>query len=532
MAVRISSLSLPVRHAPEDLRKKIISALRIRAQELESYEIVKRSLDARKKEDIRWNYTIDVLTSAEKRILGRNRNPKVSKAPANVYTVPVHGKEPLPHRPVIIGAGPAGLFAGLLLAEQGYAPLVLERGLPAEERKNVVEHFWESGKLDPECNVSFGEGGAGTFSDGKLNTMVKDSAGRNKMVLETFVRFGADREILWEQKPHVGTDRLIGIVSGMREEIQRLGGEVRFRTKAEHLAVKDGAVSGVRISTGELIPCEALITAAGHSARDTFAAFLSDGVPMEAKSFAVGLRVQHSQKMIDLSQFGEKEAAFLSPAAYKLTARSGDGRGVYTFCMCPGGYVVDASSEPGRLCVNGMSYHGRASASANSAVIVSVTPEDFGAAGPLAGLHFQRELEERAFRAGGGRIPVQLYGDFLTGRTGTEFGDVEPCFRGRTAFSDLNPVLGPVLSKAFREGMESFGRVLRGFDRADTILAGVESRTSSPVRIPRNSDFESGIKGLYPCGEGAGYAGGITSAAMDGLRVAEAVIRRFDAPVK
>ena len=530
MAVRISSISLPVRHRPEELEKKILSALRIRKTELISFEIVKRSLDARKKEDIRWHYTVDARTVKDQQILKRNRDPKISAAPSAVYTPPVSGKEKLPHRPVIIGAGPAGLFAGLLLAEQGYCPLILERGLPAEERKISVDHFWETGELDPESNVSFGEGGAGTFSDGKLNTMVKDSAGRNRKVLETFVRFGADREILWEQKPHVGTDCLIGIVSGIREEIRRLGGTVRFRAKAERLLIEDGKVTGVRLASGEDIPCEVLISAAGHSARDTFASFLADGVAMEAKAFAVGLRVQHSQRMIDLSQFGEKEAAFLSPAAYKLTAKSRDGRGVYTFCMCPGGYVVDASSEPGRTAVNGMSYHGRASETANSAVIVAVTPEDFGAAGPLAGIRFQERLEEQAFLAGTGKIPVQLYGDFLQGRVSREYGDVVPCFRGRTAFADLNPVLGPVLSRAFSDGMERFGQVLKGFSGADTILAGVESRTSSPVRIPRNELFESATKGLYPCGEGAGYAGGITSAAMDGMKVAEAVIRRFDVP--
>ena len=532
MAIRISSISLPVRHRPEDLKKKILSLLHLREQELLSFEIIKRSLDARKKDDIRRIYTVDVKTGKERQILKRNRDPKIAAAPSEVYTPPVSGREKLPHRPVIIGAGPAGLFAGLLLAEQGYCPLILERGLPAEERKISVEHFWETGELDPESNVSFGEGGAGTFSDGKLNTMVKDSGGRNRKVLETFVRFGADREILWEQKPHVGTDRLIGIVSGIREEIRRLGGDVRFRAKAEHLVIREGKVTGVQLSGGETIPCEVLITAAGHSARDTFTAFLQDGVAMEAKAFAVGLRVQHSQRMIDLSQFGEKEADYLSPAAYKLTAKSRDQRGVYTFCMCPGGYVVDASSEPGRTAVNGMSYHGRASETANSAVIVSVTPEDFGAPGPLAGIRFQQKLEERAFRAGSGRIPVQLYGDFRNGSVSREYGDVVPCFRGRTAFADLNPVLGPVLSGAFTDGMERFGQILKGFSGADTILAGVESRTSSPVRIPRNELFESGTKGLYPCGEGAGYAGGITSAAMDGLRVAEAVIRRFDVPMQ
>lgn len=537
MAIRVNPLLLPVHHDTAAIRKKLLSLLRISERELLSFSILRRSVDARKKEEILYAYSIDAFTKCDARILKKNRDRRISAADTVSYRPPEHGTEQLTERPVIIGAGPAGLFAGLLLAEQGYRPLLLERGLPAEERRLSVEHFWKNGALNTESNVSFGEGGAGTFSDGKLNTLVKDAAGRNRSVLETFVRFGADEEILYDHKPHIGTDRLIGIVGAMRREIERLGGEVRFQTRAEHLQIENGQLTGftaVRTdvkygeqSSAETIPCEVLIAATGHSARDTFQNFLEDGVAMEAKAFAVGVRVQHPQHMIDVSQYGEKEAEFLSPAPYKLTAKTAEGRGVYSFCMCPGGYVVNASTEPGMTAVNGMSYHDRASGTANAAVIVTVTPDDFGAEGPLAGVEFQRELERRAFQAGRGRIPVQLYGDFCAGRSSVSFGAVRPCFCGETQFADLNPVLGPVLSTALREGMQQFDRKIHGFAREDAILAGVESRTSSPVRIPRDTSFQSAIRGLYPCGEGAGYAGGITSAAMDGLKVAEAIIRRY-----
>ncbi len=537
MAIRINPLLLPVHHDTTAVKKKLLSLLRISERELLSFSVLRRSVDARKKEAILYAYIVDVFTKCDARILKKNRDRRISEADTVSYRPPAPGTEQLTGRPVIIGAGPAGLFAGLLLAEQGYCPLLLERGLPAAERRLSVERFWRDGTLNTESNVSFGEGGAGTFSDGKLNTLVKDAAGRNRAVLETFVRFGADEEILCDHRPHIGTERLIGIVGAMRGEIERLGGEVRFQTRAEHLRIEDGRLVGVTAvrtdaenresAASETIPCEVLIAATGHSARDTFRNFLEDGVDMEAKAFAVGVRVQHPQHMIDVSQYGEREAEFLSPAPYKLTAKTAEGRGIYTFCMCPGGYVVNASTESGMTAVNGMSYHDRASGTANAAVIVTVTPDDFGAEGPLAGIEFQRQLERRAFQAGQGRIPVQLYGDFCAGKLSVSFGAVLPRFCGETRFADLNPVLGPVLSEALKEGMQQFDRKLRGFAREDTILAGVESRTSSPVRIPRDTSFQSAIRGLYPCGEGAGYAGGITSAAMDGLKVAEAIIRRY-----
>ena len=488
-------------------------------------------------------YALDVAVAGkEAAIVKRARSVNVQIRKEEAYRLPDPGIEPLRERPVIVGFGPAGMFCGLMLARAGYRPLILERGLDADSRAKAVARYWTDGTLDSECNVQFGEGGAGTFSDGKLNTLVKDPSGRNKEVLKILAQAGADPTITYVNKPHVGTDVLRTVVKNIRSEIESLGGEVRFGCRLEDFETQNGHLCSIRVSarkgtseagrTVEEIPASALVLAIGHSARDTFAMLAEKPLDMQAKAFAVGLRIQHPQTQINLSQYGREEAGNLGAASYKLTAQTSGGRGVYSFCMCPGGFVVDASSEPGRLAINGMSNHDRAGANANSALIVTVTPEDFPQPGTLGGVMFQRQLEEAAYRCGGGKIPVQLYGDFRENRISTGFGAVTPQFEGQFAFGNLREVLPEVLSAAMLEGMEHFGHVIHGFDREDAVFAGVESRTSSPLRIPRDhATMESStIAGIYPCGEGAGYAGGITSAAMDGMKTAEAIIAKYAIP--
>ncbi len=529
MSVRIQQLKLPVTHTEQELRDRIIRTLRIRPEELIRYEIVRRSLDARK-EELRYVYLIDADVKREAAVLKKCRG-SAEKAKRVRYRFPEPGTGRLSHRPVIVGTGPAGLFCGLMLARAGYAPVLLERGQRAEERVETVDRFWRLGILDPQSNVQFGEGGAGTFSDGKLNTLVKDPAGRNRKVLELFVEAGAPKEILYEQKPHLGTDLLVGIVRCMREEIVRLGGDIRFGCRMTDLVLESGAVRGIVTRSGgrepEVLKAEQVVLAIGHSARDTFAVLKERGVPMQPKAFAVGVRVEHPQEMINRSQYGEGYPGVLPPASYKVTRRLEDGRGVYSFCMCPGGYVVNASSEKGMLAVNGMSYQARDGRNANSAMIVTVTPADYGGTDVLAGVEFQRKLERAAYELGGGRIPVQTFGDFCADRASVGLGDISPCIKGAYELTSVRAIFPPELSRALEEGIRGCGRLIPGFAGPDTVLSGVESRTSSPVRILRNEELESGISGLYPCGEGAGYAGGITSAAMDGLKIAEAIAKKY-----
>lgn len=546
--IQIRQLKLMPGHSDRELTEKAARILRIRPEEIASLRVVRQSIDARKKPEIRLIYTVDVkLVGAreEKVLLSCRKNPDVGPAPEVRYRFPEPGKEILAERPLIIGTGPAGLFCGYLLAKAGYRPLLLERGEDVESRTRRVEEFWKTGVLSADSNVQFGEGGAGTFSDGKLNTLVKDKDGRNTEVLKIFVENGAPEEIRYESRPHVGTDVLSRVVKHMRERILSWGGEVRFSTRVTELVIEGGRVRGVVCENGERIDAGAVVLAIGHSARDTFAMLEKKGIPMEAKSFAVGFRVEHPQELINLSQYAQRRPEALPPASYKLTAKTSEGRGVYSFCMCPGGYVVNASSEPGRLAVNGMSYSGRNGKNANSAIIVSVTPQDYGAGGPLAGIQFQRMLEERAFRAAGGAVPVQRYADYA----GTERengsavaeadgmvrekrerhvpADFAPAIKGAWKFADLRDILPSSVRKAFLEGMEAFDRIIPGFADDAVCLSGVESRTSSPVRIPRDETLQSSVRGLYPCGEGAGYAGGITSAAMDGMRAAEAIAARY-----
>ncbi len=529
--IRIQQLTLAPGHSQEDLFRRASHLLKIRRDQIRTLEIVRQSIDARKKPDIRLSYAVDLSLDGldEAKCVARCKNPQVSIAAARQYRFPEPGQRPMQERPVIIGTGPAGLFCGYLLARHGYRPILLERGNRVEERAREVEAFWAGGDLNPESNVSFGEGGAGTFSDGKLNTLVKDPEGRNRYALSVFAEHGAQPEILYEAKPHIGTDVLTGVIRNIRRQIEAWGGEVRFGTRADGFLIEEGRIRGVRLSDGSLLRTQTAVLAIGHSARDTFSWLQQAGVDMEAKSFAVGLRVEHPQEMIDALQYGmSPRPKTLPPSPYKVTARARDGRGVYSFCMCPGGYVVDASSEPGRLAVNGMSYSGRDGKNANSAIIVSVTPEDFGQAGALAGIEFQRRLEEMAFRAGGGAVPVQRYGSFSKSATSGRIPeDFSPCIRGKWKFADVASILPGPVRAAFEDGMLQFGKILPGFDDENACVSGVESRTSSPVRILRDQALQSNITGLYPCGEGAGYAGGIMSAAMDGMRVAEAIAAQY-----
>lgn len=521
--LRISQLKLPVAHTQEQLEKKLLKMLRMSKKDLGQYYIRKRSLDARKKPELYYVYSIDVEIKNEERVL-KSMKGKVQKVSSRPYSVPEHGTERLSDRPVIIGSGPAGLFCAYLLAGEGYRPLIIERGASVRERRRDVEKFWETGVLDPASNVQFGEGGAGTFSDGKLNTLVKDPAGRNRFVLETFVKFGAPEDILWEQKPHIGTDILINVVEAMRMEIEKMGGEFRFHSQVTDLIPEEKVLI---INEKEKIRAGAAVLAVGHSARDTFYMLCDRGFNMETKAFAVGVRVEHPQRLIDENMYGRDNRGNLPAASYKLTEKLANGRGVYTFCMCPGGYVVNASSEPGCIAVNGMSYHGRAGENANSAVIVTVTPQDYGTDHPLAGVEFQRELEKRAWEEGSGCVPVQRFEDFCANRKTVELGCIKPNIKGHYRLGNVRNIFPEELSLSIQEGIGAMDHKIRGFADKDVLLSGVESRTSSPVRINRDDSFRSNIPWVYPCGEGAGYAGGITSAAMDGVKVAEALIRKF-----
>ena len=521
--LRISQLKLPVTHTQEQLEKKLLKMLRMSRKDLGQYYIRKRSLDARKKPELYYVYSIDVEVKNEERVL-KSMKGKVQKVSSRPYSVPEHGTERLSDRPVIIGSGPAGLFCAYLLAREGYRPLIIERGAPVRERRKDVEKFWETGVLDPSSNVQFGEGGAGTFSDGKLNTLVKDPAGRNRFVLETFVKFGAPEDILWEQKPHIGTDILIDVVETMRREIEKMGGEFRFHSQVTDLIPEEKVLI---INDEEKIRAGAAVLAIGHSARDTFYMLCERGFDMEAKAFAVGVRVEHPQRLIDENMYGRDNRGNLPAASYKLTEKLDNGRGVYTFCMCPGGYVVNASSEPGCLAVNGMSYHGRAGENANSAVIVTVTPQDYGTDHPLSGVEFQRELERRAWEEGSGCVPVQRFEDFCANKKTVELGCIKPNIKGHYRLGNVRNIFPEELSLSIQEGIGAMDHKIRGFADKDVLLSGVESRTSSPVRINRDDGFRSNIPWVYPCGEGAGYAGGITSAAMDGVKVAEALVRKF-----
>lgn len=535
------------------LKGKISKALRLKGDNF-SYKIVKKSIDSRHKPDIFIVYSVDVTvydadrkaldSGAEEKIIKKVNDNNIMLSKTVRYKEPKPARDRMGSRPVIAGFGPAGMFCALMLARAGYRPVVVERGEAVEERMKSVDSFWNGGRLNPESNAQFGEGGAGTFSDGKLNTQVKEVYGRISKVLEIFVEHGADESITYEAKPHIGTDRLVYIVQSIRKEIESLGGEVRFNTRLVDIDLEkttpggisdengtDRRIKGITVENSgnrEYIPCDCLVLAIGHSARDTFY-MLKDKVTMEQKAFAVGLRIEHRQELINIHEFGNGKYKNYMPASYKLTHKASNGRGVYSFCMCPGGYVVNASSEEGMLAVNGMSYSKRDSENANSALIVTVDNRDFGSEDVLAGIEFQRRLEKKAYELGGGRVPVQRFGDFRENRTTTESAlssnTVKPCIKGGYTAANLRELLPAELCDALIEGVTSFDRQIPGYANPDAMFAGVESRTSSPVRINRDDKLQAlGISGLYPCGEGAGYAGGITSAAVDGIKVYEAIV--------
>ncbi|WP_426349964.1 NAD(P)/FAD-dependent oxidoreductase [Alloiococcus sp. CFN-8] len=529
MTIRINNLILDINEPVEELKNKAAKKLRIPIEDIKEVRIIKESIDARKKASIKFNYCIEVDSDKEEAIIRKVKDRDVVLEDRLEESSYVMGEERLHKRPVVVGTGPAGLFAALKLAREGYSPLVVERGENVDDRSKTVERFWGGGELNPESNVQFGEGGAGTFSDGKLTTRIKDK--RCSYILRAMADAGAPEEITYMGKPHVGTDILKKVVASLRNEIIALGGEVRFNSKLEKINKKDGKLYSI-IVNGEEIPCEVLILAIGHSSRDTYEMLYKEGVFLEEKAFAIGLRVEHPQELIDKAQYGSFAGhPRLKAADYRLTYTSPTfNRGVYSFCMCPGGVVVAAASEKNTVVSNGMSYHAREEENANSAIVVTVSSEDFPGNSPLRGMEFQRHYEALAYKLGGEdySAPVQLLGDFLEDKTGSKLLTVKPSYKPGYRFTNLNNLLPSYVTGAMKEAFKDFDRKIKGFGDYGAVLTGIETRTSAPVRITRNEALESiSISGLFPCGEGAGYAGGIISAAVDGLKVAERIIEKY-----
>ena len=525
--LRLTDIKLTLDHAEKDLQKAIHKKLGIQSEDLLDYAIFKRSYDARRKKDIKLIYSLNVEVRREKAILRRKRKDNsIRLAPDTDYKFVTRAPTNLRQRPLVIGTGPCGLFAGLVLAQMGFNPILLERGKPVRERTVDTFGFWRQRELDPESNVQFGEGGAGTFSDGKLHTQIKDKRHLGRKVLAEFVAAGAADEILYISKPHIGTLKLVKIVENMRNTIQNLGGDFYFQSRVDDLLIEGDQLSGVVLANGEKLYSDHVILAVGHSARDTFTMLNQRGVQIEAKPFSMGLRIEHPQPLIDECRFGGYAGhPILGAADYKLVHHSSNGRSVYSFCMCPGGTVLAACSEIGTVVTNGMSQYSRNAGNANSAIVVEVFPKDYPD-NPLAGLDYQRKWEQHAFVLGGSNYdaPAQLVGDFLAGRPSTEFGSVQPSYKPGVRLGDLSTSLPDYIIEAIREALPVFENQIRGFMMAEAILTGVETRTSSPIRILRGRDFQSvNIKGLYPSGEGSGYAGGILSSAVDGIRAAESV---------
>lgn len=525
--IRLTSIKLPLDYTDADIRKACAMELRISEGAIENTALYRRSIDARHKDDIHYVTSVDVhLNTNEKAAVSRSKSKNAAITEEYRYT-PLTPRD-TGKRPLIVGTGPAGLFCALTLAQSGIRPILIERGSCVEERTKAVDGFWNGGTLDPECNVQFGEGGAGTFSDGKLNTGTKDN--RARKVLTEFAAHGAPEEILYNAQPHIGTDKLRDTVRNIRKELLRLGAEIYFDTKLTDILVRDGMIYGAEVQTHsgkQIIECSEVVLAIGHSARDTFEMIESKGIAVEPKPFSVGVRIEHLRENIDRSQYGEAYKK-LPAAAYKQSVHLKDGRGVYTFCMCPGGMVVASQSEPDTIVTNGMSEFARDQVNSNAALLVSVAPDDIVGEGVLKGMYFQRELEKKAFIAGGGNYhaPVQRVGDFLIRQNSERFGEVLPSYRPGTEFSQMENILPTFVTQSLREAIPLIERRLKGFSHPDAVMTAVESRSSSPIRIIRGEDMQSvSLKGLYPCGEGAGYAGGIVSAAVDGIKVAEKIIQ-------
>ena len=529
--LRITELKLPLDHPDEALREAIVQRLGIRDEQLLSFNLFKRSYDARKKNsELLFIYTIDLEASNEAELLSKFADDRnIGPAPDVTYKFVGQAPAGLQERPIVVGFGPCGIFAGLLLAQMGFKPIILERGKEVRQRTKDTWGLWRKSVLNPESNVQFGEGGAGTFSDGKLYSQIKDPQHHGRKVLEEFVKAGAPDEILYINKPHIGTFRLTGMVEQMRQDMIALGAEVRFQEKVTDLLTDDGQLTGVVLESGEQLHSRHVVLALGHSARDTFRMLHAKGVYMEAKPFSVGFRIEHPQTLIDKARLGKYAGhPKLGAADYKLVYHAKNGRSVYSFCMCPGGTVVAATSEPGRVVTNGMSQYSRNERNANSGIVVGIDPERDYPGGPLAGIELQERLEAHAYVMGGSnyQAPAQLVGDFVAGRPSTALGSVEPSYKPGVTLGDLAPSLPDFAIEAIREALPAFDRQIKGYNLHDAVLTGIETRTSSPLRITRGEDYQSlNMKGLFPAGEGAGYAGGILSAGVDGIRIAEAVAR-------